>query len=441
MIQPPDPFVGMALVAVLLAVAVGVAAMLRRLDLVGGEIARKSVHVQLGLIVASFPWVFSERWPVWCLAGGAVVALAGVRWLPRLRASVGGSLHDVERLSWGEFCFPIAAAVAWSLMPGDWIRFSLPILVLTVSDAVAALVGTWYGRIRYTTAGGRKSWEGSLGFAAATFLVVHVPLLLATPIGRAESLLIAVNMALLLMLVEALAWEGFDNLFIPIAGLLLIDECYGLPLPELIEGTVVMAGLALGAWWWRRHTTLDDAAVLACAVLGYVSWSAGGWLWLLAPTVLFVLYTALFPPRDGEREHRALIPLSIALPGLVWLLVDTRDHGDARWVLAAAGAYAIHLAGIGLLCEVHRRPGSPWWRVVVITWLLAVILVLVPTACVIGRAAALPTVALAAGVLLGVLLLWALLPDRRALPTGERRWWWQCVAALIGSSAVLVVPA
>lgn len=441
MTLPPDPFIGIALVAVLLAVAVGIAATLRRLNLVNGEIARKSVHVQLGLIVAAFPWLFTERWPVWVLAGMAVVALAGVRWLPRLRASVGGSLHDVDRLSWGEFCFPIAAAVAWSLMPGDWIRFSLPILVLAVSDAVAALVGTWYGRMHYTTAGGRKSWEGSLGFAAATFMVVHVPLLLATPIGRADSLLIAINMALLLMLVEALAWEGFDNLFIPIAGLLLIDECYGLPLPELIESTVVMTGLALGVWWWRRHTTLDDAAVLACAVLGFVSWSAGGWLWLLAPTVLFVLYTALFPPRDGEREHRALIPLTIALPGLVWLLVDTRHYGDPRWVLAAAGAYAIHLAGIGLLCEVHRRPERHWFVVVMVTWLLSVAIVLVPTAWVIGQTALMPTLALAVGVLIGLLLLWAILPDRRALPTGERRWWWQCVAALIGSCAVLVVRA
>jgi phytol kinase len=438
---PPDPLIGIALVAALLSLAVGVAALARRLGLVSGEVARKSVHIQLGFIIAGFPWLFTERWPVWCLAGVSVIALAGVRWLPWLRTNVGGSLHDVDRTSWGEFCFPIAAAVAWSLVPGDWIRFSLPILVLAVSDAVAALVGTWYGRIRFTTAGGRKSWEGSLAFAAATFLVVHVPLLLGTPIGRAESLLIAVNMALLLMLVEALAWEGFDNLFIPIAGVLLIDECYGMPLPGLIEGTVVMAGLALGAWWWRRHTTLDDAAVLACAVLGYVVWAAGGWLWLVAPTVLFVLYTALFPPRDGEREHRALIPFSVALPGLVWLLVDTRDHGDPRWVLAAAGTYAIHLAAIGLLCEVHRNPQRSWIAVLLSTWLMSVVIVLAPTAFIIGQSALWPAVAIAGGVLLGLLLLWVLLPNRRALPTGERRWWWQCVAALIGSGVVLVVRA
>lgn len=439
MTWPPNPLIGIALVAALLSLTIGLAALVRRLGWISGEVARKSVHIQLGFIIASFPWLFTERWPVWCLAGVSVIALAGVRWLPWLRANVGGSLHDVDRTSWGEFCFPIAAAVAWSLVPGDWIRFSLPILVLAVSDAVAALVGTWYGRIRFTTAGGRKSWEGSLGFAAATFMVVHVPLLLGTPIGRAESLLIAVNMALLLMLVEALAWEGFDNLFIPIAGVLLIDECYGMRLPNLMEGTAVMAGLALGAWWWRRRTTLDDAAVLACAVLGYEMWAAGGWLWLVAPTVLFVLYTALFPPRDGEREHRALIPLSVALPGLVWLLVDSRDHGDPRWVLAAASTYAIHLAAVGLLCEVHRSPQRHWLAVLFSTWLLSVGIVVLPTACIIGQSALWPAVASAGGVLLGLFLLWALLPDRRALPTGERRWWWQCVAALVGSAAVLVV--
>ena len=138
MTWPPDQLIGIVLVAALLSLAIGLAALARRLGWLSGEVARKSVHIQLGFIIASFPWLFTERWPVWCLAGIAVIALAGVRWLPWLRATVGGSLHEVERTSWGEFCFPIAAAVAWSLMPGDWIRFSLPILVLAVSDAVAA---------------------------------------------------------------------------------------------------------------------------------------------------------------------------------------------------------------------------------------------------------------------------------------------------------------
>lgn len=297
MTWPPPPLVGMALVAVLLTVAVAAAAALRRLGAISGEVARKSVHVQLGLIIAAFPWLFTALWPAWCLTAVSVVALAGVRWWPWLRLLVGGSLHDVTRMSWGEFCFPIAAAVAWTLAPGDWIRFSLPILVLAVSDAVAALVGTTYGKMRYSAGNGQKSWEGSLAFFTATFLVVHVPLLLFTGVGRAESLLIATDMALLLMLVEALAWDGFDNLFIPVAGLLMINDSIARSVAELGERTLVLAALIIGSWWWRKRTTLDDAAVLACAVLGFELWAVCGWHWLVAPAILFTVYTAVFPPR------------------------------------------------------------------------------------------------------------------------------------------------
>jgi hypothetical protein len=99
----------------------------------------------------------------------------------------------------------------------------------------------------------------------------------------------------------------------------------------------------------------------------------------------------------------------------------------------------MHLAAIGLLCEVHRNPQRHWLAVLLSTWLLSVVIVVLPTACIIGQSALWPAMASAGGVLLGLLVLWAILPDRRALPTGERRWWWQCVAALVGSAAVLVV--
>ncbi len=435
----PHPLIGIGGVAILLGIAVCLAALLRRFGLIKGETARKSVHVQLGLIVAAFPWVFTTVWPVWCLAGLAVFALASLRWIPFLRKRLGSSLHDIDRESWGEILFPISVAIAWTLMPGDWIHFSLPILVLTVSDAVAAIIGKRYGQIELATAAGRKSWEGSFAFAGATFMVVHVPLLLATDIGRTESLLIAINMALLLMLVEALAWEGFDNLFIPIAGLLLIDECYGLPLPILIEGTLVMCGLTICSWWWRRHTTLDDAAILTCVVLGYVLWSAGDWLWLLAPGTLFVLYAMLYPPRDNVRDHRALIPMTLMLPGFVWLLVDTRAYGDPRWVIAAAGTYGFHLSAIGLFVKLAQPHQSGKYVTFLNTWLLGQLIALGPTCLSIGMPSLWPALSVAGCNIIGLIVLWRVLPDRYLLPIHEKRWALQGIMALVSSIGVIMV--
>jgi phytol kinase len=136
-----NPWLGMLLVGLALGVALAAAAALRRSGLLGPELARKAVHVALGLVVAAFPWLFAQRWPVWPLAGLAFAALLALRVVPGLRRRVGGALHDVERVSWGDLCFPLAVALVWTLAPADPLRYSLPLLVLAVGDATAALVG------------------------------------------------------------------------------------------------------------------------------------------------------------------------------------------------------------------------------------------------------------------------------------------------------------
>ena len=62
---------------------------------------------------------------------------------------------------------------------------------MTLADAVAALVGITYGKLRYVTGDGFKSAEGSVAFLSIAFLSVHVPLLLFTDVGRAQTLLIS----------------------------------------------------------------------------------------------------------------------------------------------------------------------------------------------------------------------------------------------------------
>ncbi|HEX5790776.1 MAG TPA: hypothetical protein VFY13_06460, partial [Luteolibacter sp.] len=90
-----------AVLAILGACLAVVGALTRRLG-ASAEIARKSVHMTMGLVCLSFPFVFDRSAPVWLLALLATASLALLRRIPSLRRSVGSALHDVGRPSYGD---------------------------------------------------------------------------------------------------------------------------------------------------------------------------------------------------------------------------------------------------------------------------------------------------------------------------------------------------
>src|SRR5262245_41759016 len=210
-----NPWLGIGLVLVIFATLLAGLRLLQRLFSPHPELFRKILHVGMGLVTFSFPWLFDESWPVIVLACLSIGALLSLRLVTQLKESVVSVLASVGRVSLGEVYFPLAVAILFVLyqrekMPPDQrlMLYCVPILLLTVADATAALIGTRYGRWHYETADGEKSAEGSLGFFLSGFFSVHVPLLLGTDIGRAETLLIAVLLAWLSMMFEAIAWAG-----------------------------------------------------------------------------------------------------------------------------------------------------------------------------------------------------------------------------------------
>lgn len=430
-----------ALLVSWLALVVAASAALRRRGALTPEGARKAVHCSLGITAAAFPWLFGAQLaPVWALCALALAALLALRRLPSLRQRLGSALHDVERGSWGDLLFPLAIALCWTLAPGDPLRFSLPLLVLAVADSLAALVGRGYGHLAYSSAGAHKTWEGSLAFALVTFLLVEVPLLLGTSLSRGACLLVALDLALLLMLVEALAWQGGDNLLIPLAGLLALDQWLPLPVPDLALHSVALLLLALACWAARRWTTLDDAAVLACGVIAYLSWGLAGGLALLAPWTVFLLYGRLYPPDAPEHGHMALIPLTIAAPALAWLLVSGRGVPPGRAILAAASIYATQLACLGLVYGRHRLRPASWGRLALGSWSLATMLVLLPTFLLCGPSAGLPTVLPAAfGSLAALLAFGFTQPCGPAFPIRPGRWLRQSLLAGLGSVPLVML--
>ena len=297
----PNPGIAMA---ALLALTAGLMAALRifqRRCSPHPEWSRKLMHVGTGLLALSLPWLFRSPWPVLVLCATGATGMVVIKHATRLKETFGCVVGDVARQSAGDITFPLGIAVVFLLSQGDCLLYSVPVLVLTFADAAAALVGTFYGLLRFETPGGKKSVEGSLAFFVVAFLSIHIALCLCSDAGQEKAVLIAFLLGFLLTIVEALAgWRGLDNLLIPVAGFIFLRAMVDAPLTELVVQGMVLLSLAAGLVFLRRQTTLNTSALLGAVLVGYMSWTLGGWKGILASLLLFM---------NNVLRHRGCAPV------------------------------------------------------------------------------------------------------------------------------------
>lgn len=208
------------------------------------EITRKYVHIITGIICLSFPFVLNTHWAVLMLTFSFVLIL-----ITSLKFKLLPSINAVKRTTRGSFLFPIVIYVTFwiysiygqhnlsgtNLAEDEFNRFSLggtvyyflPILILSISDPVAALVGKKFRLWPYKIFRDTKTIIGSAAFLVSSFLL-SVLFLAPNCISTASALGISAIIALTTTLVEALSQKGFDNLFIPLttAGMLVIFHNY-----------------------------------------------------------------------------------------------------------------------------------------------------------------------------------------------------------------------
>jgi phytol kinase len=339
------------------------------------EWVRKLAHLSTGGLAIAFPWMFSHPLPVYIVCGLSVLLLASIRLVGPMRTKFSGTLDGVGRFSLGEFYFPVSVAILFWLAHGDKLIYSIPILVLTFADAVGALLGTHYGRHGYKGIGGAKTLEGSVAFFAVAFFAVHAPLLLLTQMGRPQTLLVAIDIALIVTLLEAVAWRGLDNLFIPLGVFLLLHIYSDMPIEFLIYRLIAAAVLLVFVILYRSRTTLEGSALLASVLVLYSSWALGGWQWLLAPAVLFASYSLFLPgkPNEMAQKHNVYAVTSVASAGLLWIFL-AHVQGKPQFLFPYTAGYAMHLTMLGwtLICfrSPEKRPWSAGPPLVMQCWLL-----------------------------------------------------------------------
>lgn len=292
-----------------------------------------------------------------------LVAVAAV--LLFFLVGTGVLFREVEgRPSWGIALFPLPYLALLLLFPDAEQRtlIVLPMLILAVSDAMAAVVGTLLKTPAFTLTGDRKTIGGSLTFVISTWVILaNIP----GPLSALPALQLhgtAVLFAILLAAAEALGSKGRDNLYIPsVAAMLLV----GLPLgSELPSGASALAALpselagiapallalpiaALFVAATVRKGWLTLGGGVAAALLGVWVILFQGLIWLVPLMVFFasssVLGRALHSrsassdAKQGQPRDATQVFANGGIYGLAAALLPTTD---AQLVMAVSMAVA-----------------------------------------------------------------------------------------------------
>lgn len=230
-------------IIVLLVGAMALLSAAARRALLRPEAARKSLHLSMGLVTVAFPWWFDGTAAFGLFALLCAGWFAAVRCCGAMHRTFGGVLRSVGRASYGDFAFLAGISAVYVLSDGAPLLYCTPVLILSVADSAAALVGT---RFAPPVRPGRwcaKSAAGSAAFFVSALACALAGLTVFGNLALPAVIATALLTASLTTIAEALCGRGLDNLVIPLAAFVALDE------PVRLAGTplLVVAVLALGA--------------------------------------------------------------------------------------------------------------------------------------------------------------------------------------------------
>lgn len=359
-----EELAGAFVLVALFAVLIGVAETLARRTRLSPEWSRKLVHLGGGLGCLLFPLLVSRTGTVLVLA----LAFGSVFWWAE-RSGWLQCLCRVKRRSHGSVYYPLAIAVLFGWTADRYGLYLSAVLVLTVSDTAAALVGSRFGRIHYRTGaiGEQKSLEGSLIFAILTFLVVLLPLLWWDETGVSQALLSALLTASLLATVEAVASGGRDNLYVPMLAAFMLLKVVTKSVEELALQSVSML-LLFGGLFVLNHygRMLRVKTLMIMGIIAYGVWSLGSIDWAVPLLAAFACFSAVFMA-TGMQQRRSLayrrMPL-LAIPAVVVMFAANLTGTFAFWYGPYLAAVLVPLVwGVVVqLTDTHTIPTFRWTR-------------------------------------------------------------------------------
>jgi phytol kinase len=310
------------------------------------ELQRKLVHISTGLYALSLPLMFSEFWPIMVLVAVAVSTMLVLRRPQFAKTGLSASVHGVDRQSYGELMLAVTIGFVFYFSMGKPVLYVLPITILTLSDAAAALIGTRYGRTHFPVEAGTKSVEGVAMFFMVTWIVAMILLLLMTDIERTNVVLLSLIVAGFGALVEADSWRGFDNLFVPVGILLFLYTNLETPPTQLLVVVVTFIAILTALLLLAPSLGLTRHAARAYAILIFLITATTAPYNAILPVAAVLAHIAARQARPSPSAYPDLDLLAMVTGvALFWLFVGEFAHHNAldMYNLAFAGAAAVYV--------------------------------------------------------------------------------------------------
>ena len=311
------------------------------------ETSRKIIHITMGCVALSFPYIFKYELSVVCLGVLALAALLFMRNNKDLREGVGSALLGVSRKSFGEIYFVISIVIVFVLHKSVF-EYLIPISVLTFADSAAALIGTSYGRINLNhEQEDAKSSEGSIIFFIVAFICTLVPLQLMTEIGRAEVLVISFLIGLLAAMIELVSTNGNDNLLLPLLTYSFLRYNSEQSLDLLFTNFGIMLFFSVAVFIVYKITNISKLSIVYSLLVAYIIMVQGGILWIIPPLTLFLTFGILPMMKGAEKQlkqtYKVIECNSIIGVTCLWVAVFYPQYRDILY-LAFSLSFACHLA-------------------------------------------------------------------------------------------------
>ncbi len=248
---------------VLVVVLVGLSQFAIRRHIVEYQIGRKALHIgAIGISACTLLLDIPYQW-ILLLVGACIPIL----WI----AVSKGFFQNPEsgKKGWGIPYFAVSFWVLLLFYHEQPILVFYPMITMALADGCASIVGHLWGRTKYHSDYGAKSWEGSLAFfLVAVFCLGILPVFIPQWPLPFEKIYVVIAVSLVLALIEAVFEDGFDNITVPF-GLLY----WVLLNPSFETGGILFAilGLVLGGILaWRIGWLTSSGAMAAIAVGVYL---------------------------------------------------------------------------------------------------------------------------------------------------------------------------